>query len=282
MLKGLLFRQRRGESRGSGFGQAPEFEANRPYNPGDDLRYVDWNLFARLEQLWVKLYSLDNESQVGILVDTSASMSDPHPRKQVLAARSAAAFAYLALAAGRNLRLGAFADRLLALRGPYRSLRQFPEALDFCASLPSGSGTALARAVGEFQADGRPTGVLVIVSDLLQEETEVLRTLEGVATRGTGLHVVQVLENEELEPSFRGEFSVRDPEGEGTLTLSVGDDLAADLRARMHAFTEAVEGHCRSRGFPYLRAIASEPFAELFLGHLLGRRAGPRPGEGGG
>lgn len=272
VLRGLIFRQRRGESRGSGFGQAPEFEANRPYNPGDDPRYIDWNLYARLEQLWVKLSSLENESQVGILVDTSASMSDPHPGKQLAAARSAAAFSYLALAAGRNLRLGSFAAGLLAARGPYRSLRQFPAALSFCAGLPSGTGTALARSIGEFLAGSRPTGVLVIVSDLLQEEPEVLRALEAIGTRDMGLHIVQVLEREELEPSFRGEFSIRDPEGEETLNLSVGDDLAADLRRRVLSYADGIEAFCRARGFPYLRAIASEPFADVFLGHLLGRR----------
>lgn len=271
--RGLLFRRRRGERRGVGYGQAPEFEANRPYDPGDDPRYIDWNLYARLEQLWVKLYALDNESQVGILVDCSRSMREPRARKQRAAARFAAAFSYLALSAGRNLRLGAFAEGLLTAHGPWRSLRQLPSALHFCEALPHGGRTDLERAAGEFLAGGGGRGILIVVSDLFQER-DVLRALDGVATRGTALHVVQVVEEDELRPTLRGELTVRDLEGEETLTLSVGDDVLADLARSVAAHGEGVAALCRRRGAPYLRALAGESFEELFLDHVLARRGG--------
>lgn len=269
-VRGLVFRAaRRGDWRGAGTGPAPEFDANRPYEPGDDPRAIDWKLYARLERLWVKLHLLDRESQVAVLVDVSRSMSLP-PAKRLMAARFAAAFSWLVLSAGRNLRIGAFADGLLLARGPFRSLRQFPEVLGLLGALPEGGRTRLGSAIEAFLPGPRARGFLVVLSDFFQEE-DALEVLERVRQRGAALHLVQVVDDADLRPRLRGECRVADPEGGARIDLVAGEDLEGDLRGRIRAYLEAFAAASRARAVPYALARASEDFEGAFFRHVLGR-----------
>jgi uncharacterized protein (DUF58 family) len=269
----LLFaRRRRGEMRGRGFGQTPEFERNRPYEPGDDLRYVDWNLYARLERLLLKLFVAEEEGRVSVLVDTSRSMREP-PAKALLAARFGAALSYLALASGRALHLGAFSDALVAARGPLRSLQHFPAALHFLGDLPEGAGTDLGSGVGEFLARWRGRHLVFVISDLFQERPAVT-VLDELLWRRVEPHLIQVVDDAELAPLLRGHCSVEDVEAGGTLRISAGEDLHLDVRRRIAAYLRDTEEACRRRSIPYLLARTSNDFERLFLGYLFGRGAG--------
>jgi uncharacterized protein (DUF58 family) len=268
--RGVVFRRvRRGEGRGAGFGPSAEVEENRPYEPGDDPRAIDWKLFARLERLWVRLYLLDNESQLGILVDTSGSMRR-HPRKALMAARFAAAYAWLALAAGRTLRVGAYADGLRLSRGPFRALAQFPEVLGTLAALPDGGRTSLGRGISGFFPAGRARGILVVVSDFLQEE-DALAALERARIAGAELHLVQVLDDPELDPALRGDCRVLDAETGERIDLVAGRDLEADLGGRVRAYAASLAAASRARGWTHAFVRASVDFEEAFFAHLLGR-----------
>lgn len=265
----LFFRRhRRGEWRGRGFGQTPEFERNRQYEPGDDLRYLDWNVYARFEKLLLKLFAADDESRVGVLVDASLSMRVT-PAKALLAARLGASFSWLALASGRTLSLGAYAEGLLAGCGPYRSLQQFPAALEFFARLPAGTGTSLGAGAAEFLARHRGRGILVVISDLFQER-DVVPVLDWLRWRRVDAHLVQVVDDRELAPNLRGRCAVSDVEGEETLQLTVGNDLLQAFRVRVREFLSRIERSCGSRSVPYLLARTSEDFERLFLAHLFG------------
>ena len=265
----LFFRRdRRSEWRGRGFGQTPEFDRSRPYEPGDDLRYLDWNSYARFEKLLLKLFVADDESRVGILLDTSLSMRES-PAKALLAARMGAAFSWLALASGRSLFFGAFSAGLLESRGPYRSLQQFPSSLQFFAEPPPGTRTDLGAGVGEFLLRHRGRHLLVVLSDLFQER-RVIPVLDWLRQRRVDAHLVQIVDDRELQPRFRGRCSVTDVEAGESLQVSVGQDLLEDFRVRIGDYLAEVEQACRARSVPYLLARTSADFERLFLSHLFG------------
>lgn len=265
----LLFRRhRRGEMRGQGFGQAPEFERNRPYEPGDDLRYVDWNVYARLERLLLKLFVAEEESRVSILVDCSLSMRET-PAKARTAARFGAAFSYLALASGRTLHLGAFSEGLLATRGPYRALQHFPAALHFLGNLPAGRETDLGAGLGEFLVRWRGRHLLFVISDFFQE-APLVPVLDWLSWRQATPHLVQVVDDRELEPRFRGRCAVVDVEADRRLQLAVGADILEVFRGRIREYLRELEAACRLRSLPYLLARTSRDFERLFLGYLFG------------
>jgi uncharacterized protein (DUF58 family) len=270
-LREAAFRlHRKGELRGFAAGQAPEFDTHRSYEPGDDPRYIDWNVFARLERLLLKMYVLDDETQISILVDTSRSMSLPGPGKRNLALKLAASFAYLALSANHNVFLGAFSDRLEAVTGPYRSKDHFTRCLHFLVSLPQSRRTDLGSGVGEFLMNNRGPGLFIIISDFFQER-DVVTALDRFLFRKADLHLLQVVDEAEVRPNIAGECTVSDPEGEGSLSLSVGYDLQESLHRSIAAYLRGIEEACRERSIPYLLARTSDGFEDLLLRHLIER-----------
>jgi uncharacterized protein (DUF58 family) len=274
LLKDLFFRRRNlGELQGAGFGPTPEFDTHRSYEPGDDLRYIDWNVYARMEKLLLKLFILEKESQVCVLLDSSDSMRLGGGRKSAMAARFAAAFSYLALCAGRPLVVGAFAERFLAARGPLQTLEQFPEALRFVGSPPAGRATRFGSSVAEFLATRRGRCFLIVVSDFFQQD-DVRPEIAWLRQRRHDLHLVQVVEDHELEPVLRGACTVTDAEGEGELTLVAGHDFMSQVRSAIREYVEGVGTTCRGLAVPHALVRASQPFEQAFLAHLAERAAG--------
>lgn len=274
LLKGLLFRRRSlGELQGTGFGPTPEFDTHRPYEPGDDPRSIDWNVYARSEKLLLKLFIREEEQQVCVMLDTSESMRLGSGRKAAMAARFAAAFSYLALCAGRPLLVGAFAERFLAARGPLRAPEQYTEVLQFLATAPAGRSTRLGFSLAELLAARRGRCLLIVVSDFLQDE-EVVPQIAWLRQRRHELHLVQVVEDRELLPVLRGACTVHDVEGDGRLALLAGHDFLSDLRAAVAQHVAAIGAACSGLSVPYALVRTSQPFERAFVEHLTVRPTG--------
>jgi uncharacterized protein (DUF58 family) len=268
LLKDLFFRRREtGDVRGGAVGPTPEFDTHRPYEPGDDPRSIDWNLYARTEKLLLKMFIVEDESQVCVLLDTSGSMRVGPGRKALLAARFAAAFSFLALAAGRPLLVGAFAEGFLGSRGPLRSTVRLPECLRFFAAPPAGLGTRLGPSVAELLATRRRRCFLIVISDFLQEGGAG-REIAWLRDRKHELHLVRVLEDDELEPRLRGACAVTDAEGAGALTLHAGEDFRRQLLHAAREHHAALETTCRGLSVPLATVRASQPFERAFFEHL--------------
>lgn len=274
LLKDLFFRRRNlGELQGAGFGPTPEFDTHRAYEPGDDPRYIDWNVYARMEKLLLKLFILEEESQVCVLLDSSDSMRLGGGRKALMAARFCASFCYLALCAGRPLIAGAFAGKFLAARGPWQALENFPEALRFFGSPPEGRATRFGNSLAEFLALRRGRCFLIVVSDFFQEE-DVGREIAWLRQRKHELHLVQIVDERELEPLLRGACTVTDAEGEGEIPLLAGHDFQSQVRRALREYVAGVGTTCRGLAVPYSLVRASQPFEKAFLEHLAVRAPG--------
>lgn len=265
-VRSLLRQRRSGEWRGAGLGPAPEFDTHRPYELGDDPRSIDWNVYARLERLLLKVSIREDESPVCLLLDASDSMRAT-PEKALLAARCAAAFAWLGLLAGRPLVVGAFAGRLLGLRGPLRGPGAYPEVARFLVRPPRGRTTRLGAGLQGLAGAIGGHRLVVVISDLL-EEAEVTQELFRLRSNRAEVHVVQVLDDAEIEPQLSGEVVAVDAEGGGTLRLHAGGDLREELHGAIRDHLDRLAAACRDLGVPHVLLRTGQPFEAALLAHL--------------
>lgn len=255
-----------GEHRARTRGAGSEFAEHRPYAPGDDVRRVDWLAYARTGDPVLKTYHAEREAVVRLLVDTSASMEGEKLRQ---AARVAAALAYLCLADGERVQVIPFADRAAPADHAARGRGALVGLLRTLASLRAEGTTRIARATDAALASGRP-GWLVVVSDFLDPEG-----FEAAAARartaGHELSLVQVLDPEELDPTFEGDLTLEDAEGAPDLALTADADLLDAYRARLRSLFAALSAFARSRGASYVRTRSDAPL-EPCLRRVVERR----------
>jgi uncharacterized protein (DUF58 family) len=252
-------------------GQSVEFADFRDYALGDDLRQLDWNVLARLEKLFVKLYVEEEDITIHFLLDASASMVAGTPSKLVFAKRAAAALGYIGLASEDRVAVtalvGRAARRQVALRGSGRVFRLL-SALSGVAGTDGATDLVAAARHAAAQLSGR--GVIVLLSDLLDPGAD--RVIRELAATGSELIVLHVLSPDELDPSMEGDVRLVDVEtGEG---LDVTIDLATidDYKARLTAWQEDFAGLAAKRGATYVPLSTDVPLADLVFAELRRRR----------
>ena len=252
-------------------GQSVEFADFRDYALGDDLRQLDWNVLARLEKLFIKLYVEEEDVTIHFLIDTSASMAAGRPSKLLFAKRVAAALGYIGLASEDRVAVlalgGRTGRRQVAVRGSGRVFRLLAalsgiEAADGVTDLLSA-----ARHAGA-QLSGR--GVIVLVSDLLDPNAD--RVIRELAATGSELIILHVLSPQELDPELEGDLRLVDVEtGDG---IDVTVDLATldGYKARLEAWREGFADLAARRRATYVPLSSDLPLSELMFAELRRRQ----------
>ena len=204
-------------------GGAMEFADYRPYRAGDELRRIDWQLYARSEQLNVRRYALETDPRCDILLDCTASMSVQ--QKNAAAAGLGAIFAQSALNGGFSLQVWTLGDELNKVENPEEPLLwQLPD----CDSAKDLSEVLLREEKGFFR-----NGLRIFISDLLFETPpETLLKALG----GTGCVLIQILGSGELEPELAGEITLQDPESGRTRSLTVDEKSLLRYKEKLHRF----------------------------------------------
>jgi uncharacterized protein (DUF58 family) len=257
----------RGERRSLVRGRGIEFDDYRAYEPGDDYRYIDWNIASRLDRFFVKLFSEEEDLDVHLLVDTSRSMAAGAPSKLGLAKRLAAAIGYIGLVNLDRVEVGVFSSapgpRLSRLRGRGRAF----DLLRFLDGVrPEGAtdlGASLRRALDETAR----RGLLVVISDLLDPrgyEDGLLRARH----RGMQTFVIHVLAEEELNPRLTGELRLVDAETGQAVELTIDADALRAYAAARDAYLESLQRFCFRHGIDYLRTTSAVPADALVLRYL--------------
>jgi uncharacterized protein (DUF58 family) len=252
-------------------GQSVEFADYRDYSLGDDLRQLDWNVYARLERLFVKLFVEEEDVTVTFLVDASASMAAGRPDKLQFAKRAAAALGYIGLASEDRVVVSALAGRVArrqaALRGSGRVFRLLS---NLSAIAVADGPTDLLAAARHAAAQLTGRGVVVLISDLLDPSAD--RVIRDLAGTGSELIVLHVLSPQELEPVLEGDLRLVDAEtGEG---VDVTVDLATldGYKARLAAWKDGFAELARKRRASYVDLPTDLPLAELVFAELRRRR----------
>ncbi len=252
-------------------GQSVEFADYRDYTLGDDLRQLDWNVYARLEKLFVKLFVEEEDVTITILLDTSASMATGRPEKLVFAKRAAAALGYIGLASEDRVAVSALGGRASRRQTPLRgSGRVFRLLSNLSAIQPSAGPTDLVAAARHAAAQLHGRGVVVLMSDLLDPAAD--RVIRELAATRSEVIVLHILSPDELDPQLEGDLRLVDTEtGEGV-------DITADLatldayRSRLAAWKESFADLAARRRASYVDLSSDVPLNDLIFAELRRRR----------
>jgi uncharacterized protein (DUF58 family) len=262
----------RGERRSRARGQSVEFADHRNYVVGDDLRYLDWNLFGRLEKLFLKLYEEERELPVTIFLDASESMTFGTPRKFDFARQVAAAVGYVALCGFDRVRMVVFPDRPeeAAVRGALRSVRGRKSTMNFFRQLnglTAGGGADLNEALRRGALEARQTGMAVVLSDFL-DPLGYETGLNALVGRGFQVNAVQVLSPEELAPATFGDLRLVDAETGAIQEVTFGKFRLAAYQKTVQGFCQRLREYCQGRGIHCFLAATDTPIEDLLLKQL--------------
>lgn len=264
----------KGERRSSRRGSSVEFADYRNYAPGDDLRRLDWNIYARLERPFIKLFEEEEDLAVYILLDGSRSMDwgDGDLHKFQYAQRLAAGLGAIALASGDSISVGFLQNgRVSAEFGPTRGQVALPRLFSFLEQLQPGGVTDLNASLRQYALKPRRPGLVILISDLLDAGgyQSGLRPMQG---RGHDAALIHVLSPDELDPPFSGDLQLVDIESEQTQDISLDSGLLTLFRERAQAWLHETQAECRKQSVRYLGLTTSEPWDQALL--LEMRRAG--------
>ncbi|HEX2766731.1 MAG TPA: DUF58 domain-containing protein [Candidatus Limnocylindria bacterium] len=260
----------KGERRSVRRGQSVEFADYRTYATGDDLRQLDWNAYARLERLFVKLFVEEEDVTVHVLVDASRSMDYGEPNKLDAARRAAAALAYLGLASMDRVSVAFLGDGTASPMRPLRGKRRATELFTFLTEPRHERLTGLASAARAYASRMRGTGPLVLISDLMDPGyLDALRDLAGTRSQ---LSVLHLLAPEELEPEVAPDARLVDQETGQQVEVSGDDDLVDRYRARLEEWSEEIGSFVSRRGGAYVRVPSDIDLADLLFDVLRRRR----------
>ncbi len=260
----------KGEKRSKRKGQSVEFADYRNYVAGDDLRFLDWNIYGRLERLFIKLFFEEEDLHVSVLLDASSSMDFGSPAKSLYAKRVAAAIAYIGLVNYNRVTLCGFGQQfgpeLIGVRGRH----QISKVLNHLVDLePAGAGN-LTAACRQFAIRHPQRGVVLLLSDFMDKGGyEVgLRYLVG---RNYDLYAIQLLSPQEIAPDLAGDLRLRDVEDDDIAEITVSRPLLNRYKQNLAAYCGQLNEFCSRRGIVYLLASTAVPFDQLVLTYLRRR-----------
>ncbi len=261
VFRGSLLAQRRSRRHGGGI----EFADHRQYTPGDDVRDLDWTIYARFGDLLLKRFHEEQDLHVGFLLDCSRSMDFGRPTKFDLARQVTAALAYIALSDfDRVTVLGYGPDvtrRFPLTRGRARIL----PLMKFLEHLPLADGVAsTAAAVRQLLHSPKQTGLVVVISDLYDPDG-FETALDQLRYRGTDLLVVQLHAAEEAAPSLLGDARLVDTETGTTLHVTVTEQMQAEYRQQFESHQRAVRNYCLRHHLGCMQAASHTAYDELVM-----------------
>jgi uncharacterized protein (DUF58 family) len=272
LLSQKLFRgEHRAERKSRQIGSSLEFADYRNYTLGDDLRSIDWNIYGRLDRLFIKLFEQEQDLHITFLVDASASMRwqpaehGGRATKFDQARRIAASLAYIGLVNLDRVNIhyfGATLDRDLGLS---RGRSQFHKVLEFLRRAPELEGaTALLPSFRAFAQRMKRRGLVFVLSDLFDPAgcEEALALLQY---HQFDVHVIQVLDPAELRPTSNGDLRLIESESGAAFEVTANDALLRRYHAEVDGYLEKIATFCAKRGLGYARASTDLPFEDLVL-----------------
>lgn len=260
--------QMQGERRSPKHGASVEFADFREYAPGDDLRYVDWKAYGRLEKLFLKLFLEEEDLSLHLLIDTSRSMEFGAPlSKADYARRVAAALGYVALSEYDRVSVAGFSQALGQVLPPTRGK---PGVMPFFHFLqdrtPTGGGTNFGDALTRYAALAKGGGIAVVLSDFFDAGYE--RGLKALLARRFQIVLIHVLDAEEVAPSLTGDLRLLDAETGEARDVSISPYLLSQYQAQLKTFCDGLHSFASRYGMDYVRAATDVPFEDIILKFL--------------
>ncbi len=260
----------KGERKSKRRGSSVEFADHRNYSVGDDLRHIDWNVYGRLDRLFLKLFLEEEDLHFYTLLDTSLSMDFGEPTKLHYAKQVAAALAFIGLINHDRVMLDTFSTGLDAGMPSVRGRSQMWRVVQYLEGLKASGASNLAAAAKSFAIKHAGKGVVIVISDFLDKRgyEEALRYL---LARNMDIYVIHVLSQEEVEPELTGDLRLVDAEDDDVAEISVSAPLLKRYKDTLNAFVGGLKEWCTRRGITYIFTTNQNPFDKLILNYLRER-----------
>jgi uncharacterized protein (DUF58 family) len=243
----------------------PEIDSHRPYAQGEDPRYIDWNLFARLDRFFLKTVVTEEEGILHLVVDTSSSMRRPYDIKHRTSLEITAGIAYLLLSSGNQLAIHSCSDRIVQSRGFDMGEQDTQALLHYLSTITVGNETNLGRALTNLSNIQRGHNVrTIIISDLI-DLGGYIQQLNILQTRGIKVGAIQILHPEEIRPRFRGNIRFVDPETGQRNKQLIGYRKLRSMREAVSRFHLQTNSAFEQYGIPFLRVSSQFPFEKAVI-----------------
>jgi uncharacterized protein (DUF58 family) len=263
LSRGAALEEAGGAHRTRKAGEGTDFLDFREYTPGDDFRKVDWLLYGRLRQLFVRLHEAPRQLSVTLLVDTSRSMAFGTPiTKLHQAQRIACALGFVALRGGDRVFGFGFADSVKGRVGPLAGPRALPHLVSFLNRCEGGGTSDLLAAVNTLRARRRCRGLVIILSDFLNVP-RCEEAISAVLAAGGRACCVQVLDALDRGIGLTGNVRLRDSETGALVDVKIDDGVRAEYGRRFEEARLGFEQFCLRRRQQYLLATTRDNYLEL-------------------
>jgi uncharacterized protein (DUF58 family) len=266
-----IFRGRmKGERRSKRKGQSVEFADFRNYVPGDDLRFIDWNLYARLDRLFLKLFLEEEDLHFYALIDASGSMDFGQPTKLYYAKQLAAALGFIGLCRADRVRIETLGTPQRKPGPVLRGRSSLWRMLDYLEGIEAEENVTLAEGVKNFCLRNSGKGILVLISDLM-DKSGYESALRMLLAQQMDVYVVHVLSQVEIDPDVKGDLRLVDCEDADVAEVTISRPLLERYKRTLASFIESAREFCNRRGMMYLMTSTERPVEDLVTNYLRQR-----------
>lgn len=265
--KKILSGKLHGEKRSKRRGQSVEFADHRPYVAGDDLRFIDWNIYGRLDQLFLKLFLEEQDMTVNIAFDVSASQNYGDPPKEIYIKKLAAALAYISLINNNRVTITAFSDDIVGQMKNMRGRNYLSRMADFMLNTPCQGGSDFDDVCRKLAAGRIGSGIMIFLSDFFFKEG-FESPLKRLVSRNYDLYIMQVLSPQEIDPDISGDLKLVDIEDEDFAEITVSGPLLKYYKKNLNAYCNDLKNFCAKRGGTYVLANTSSPVEKIVMNYL--------------
>ena len=258
----------KGERRSRNHGVGLEFADYRPYQTGDDLTHVDWNLYARSGRRFIKLFQAEANLTVSFLIDSSSSMGLGNPTKLDLAKQIVTALGYVALANFDQVQIYTCRQRLLTVLPSTYSKTQFPKVVQALVPLSAEGQTDLEGCLKQFAEQNEP-GIVILISDFFDNATYAYqRGLISLVGQQFEVTAIQILCRAEQQPNFSGEVQLTDIETGKSKEIAASTQVLAGYQRRLQQFLARTVQFCHDHAITYLLTTNESSLEQVILHDL--------------
>lgn len=258
----------------STYGQTVEFSDFREYQPGDDIRRIDWNLYSRFEKYFLKLFTDERQMQVQIFIDCSASMGKDNPKKAAYVVATAAALGFLAV---QNMDKASFylmkGDNAENENGTIVGKNAFFRAVKTLENIDFDGETDIEKCVTNCRDTGTNNGLTVIVSDFFTD-SNWKKAVDYLAYKKRQVLLVQVLTPEEINPAYDGRVNLLDSEAvdasdEKNMKVKITRGMLQAYEEALEEFRADLKSFCSKRGADFVSVNTDTSIERMLFGELL-------------
>ena len=266
-----IFRGRmKGERKSRRRGQSVEFADFRNYVAGDDLRFIDWNMYARLDKLFLKLFLEEEDLHFYTLIDVSDSMKFGSPSKFQYAKQLAAALGYIGLCRTDRVKIEPLDGNRTSSNPVFRGRKSLWQMVNYLDALPAGSKVTLTEAVKSFCLRNSGKGIVVLITDLM-DKNGYEEALKYLVAQEMDIYLIHVLSQEEIDPDITGDLRLIDCEDQDVAEISVSQRLIDRYRATLAQFIQQARDFSSKRGIVYTMTSTERSVDRLVSRYLRQR-----------